>query len=231
MRILPLLEVIFLIILMMAVEQLAWGALGLSLADGIAPLDLLQLKFVQVPILLLVIGGVLRFHREPFLALGLRRPPNGWLAGLGLGAAATLPLLVVSYAVAFLAHFLFPAETPEPFDLQSQWALPAFLLVGILAGGIGEEIQFRGFVFQRLERFFQPWGESRATLRAALTTSLVFASLHLYEGPVAVLAIFVVALGLQYLCLAAGRNLLACMVCHSLFNSVQIVAMFAAAQT
>lgn len=222
----PLLEAVFVVLLMLMLQGLAWSWLGFSTSGDIEPLQLLQVKLIEVPLALLVLIGLLRARGQGLAGIGLRRPAMGWSRAIMLGVAFTLPLLIVSIALALIGSVIFPGEQPQPFQLDSPWALPAFLAVGILAGGVVEEIQFRGFVFQRMEMFFS-FGRrgsvsQRASLRAALLTSLVFAALHLYEGPAAALAIFAVALGLQGVYLYTGRNLIACMVCHGLFNCIQI---------
>lgn len=229
MRILSVVEVILVVVLLLAVEVLAMNWLGLGGSEQIVPLDLLQVKLVQVPLVLFVIAGLLTRRHQTMATLGWGRPKNGWGKAIGTGVAFTLPLMLVSFAVAHVGNLLFPREVPLPFNLDSPWALSSFLLVAIIAGGIAEEIQFRGFIFQRFEHFFQGFGgpPQRAAIRATLLTSALFAILHIYEGPAAVMAIFVVSLGLQALYLRAGRNLVSCMVCHSLFNGVQIGLMFA----
>jgi membrane protease YdiL (CAAX protease family) len=221
-----LLEAIFVILAILALDQFAAMLLGISFESQIKPTDLLALKLIQVPLALLVIRGFLRLHGQSLRSIGLRRPEQGWTKAITTGAAATVALLLISSAVAFLVSAIFGFESVEPFQLEGEWALPAFLLVGVLAGGIAEEVQFRGYLFLRLEEFFKPFGVAKARHRSALFVSLVFASLHLYEGPISVAAIFVVSLGLQYLYLRSGRNLLPCMVCHSLFNGVQITLLF-----
>ncbi|MBC8406763.1 MAG: CPBP family intramembrane metalloprotease [Planctomycetes bacterium] len=221
-----LLEAIFVILAVLALDQFAAMLLGVSVASHIKPTDLLAIKLLQVPLALLVIRGFLRFHGQSLRSIGLRRPAQGWINAITTGAAATFVLLLLSSAVAFLARAIFKFESLEPFQLEGEWALPAFYMVGILAGGVAEEVQFRGYLYLRLEEFFKPFGAAQAGYRSALFVSLVFASLHLYEGPATVAAIFAVSLGLQYLYLRSGRNLLPCMVCHSLFNCVQITLLF-----
>jgi membrane protease YdiL (CAAX protease family) len=228
MRLFPLLEVVLVLILLLGAEVLAMSLLGITSSEQVVPLDLLQMKMVQVPLVLLVIHRLMQRQGKSLLHLGLIRPQGGWDKAVGTGMAFTVPLLLVSFIVIHIGNRLFPRDAPLPFDLNTPWALPSFLLVVVLAGGVAEEIQFRGFVFHRLEQFFHSFGgtRQRATVRAAFLVSALFAFLHIYEGPAAVLAIFVVSLGLQALYLISGRNLVACMVCHSLFNIIQLGLMF-----
>ena len=227
MRLLPLLEVVLVLILLLAAEVVAMSLLGITASGQVVPLDLLQIKLVQEPLVLLVIHRLMQRRGRSILALGLNRPQGGWGKSVGTGVAITVPLLLISFVVLHIGNLLFPRDAPLPFDLDTPWAMPSFLLAATFAG-VAEEIQFRGFIFHRLEQFFRSFGgtSQRATMRAVFLTSMVFAFLHIYEGPAAVLAIFVVALGLQGLYLKSGRNLVACMVCHGLYNVIQIVLMF-----
>jgi membrane protease YdiL (CAAX protease family) len=182
--------------------------------------ELLLVKCVEVPLSLLALAALLRTRGERFSDLGWRFPRAQTGTDLRRGLGAVLPLLLLAAGVS-TALQSFDLESHLPFATESTGEVLALVTAGILAGGISEEIMFRGFVFRRLECSFGP-GNRRGTMLAALITSLAFAMLHAYEGPAAVGAIFVVAAGLQVLYLVSGRRLLAPMVCHALFNTVQI---------
>ena len=90
-----------------------------------------------------------------------------------------------------------------------------------MAGGVVEELLYRGFVFQQLESILPARGASRL-MQATVLTAMLFALPHGYEGSAAVGAILVIAIALQLLYLRSGRRLLAPMVCHAAFNALQI---------
>jgi membrane protease YdiL (CAAX protease family) len=194
--------------------------LGFDFSERVLGSELLLVKCIEVPLSLLALAALLWSRGERFSDLGWRFPPAQTGADLRRGLIAVLPLLLLAAGVSAVLKS-FDLETHLPFVLDSTGEVLALMTAGILAGGISEEILFRGFIFRRLERSFAP-NSKRGTVLAALTTSLAFAMLHAYEGPAAVGAIFVVAAGLQVLYLNSGRRLLAPMVCHAMFNLVQI---------
>lgn len=193
---------------------------GFDFSDRVKGSELLLVKCVEIPLSLLALAVLLRGRGESFADLGWRFPRAKNAADFLRGLGAVLPLLLLAAAVsAALQSFDF--DSHFPFDIDNFGEVMALVATGILAGGISEEIIFRGYVFRRLERSFGA-GNRRGTGLAVLVTSLAFAILHAYEGPAAVGAILVVAVGLQVLYLVSGRRLLAPMVCHAAFNTVQI---------
>jgi membrane protease YdiL (CAAX protease family) len=193
---------------------------GFDFSERIHGSELLLVKCVEVPLSLLVLAALLWTRGERFSDLGWRFPRSQMGSDLRLGVAAVLPLLLLAAGVSAVLKSL-DLDATLPFVLDTTGEVLALIAAGVLAGGISEEIVFRGFIFRRLERSFGPRSK-RGTVLAALITSLAFALLHAYEGPAAVGAIFIVAAGLQVLYLVSGRRLLAPMVCHALFNTVQI---------
>lgn len=205
---------------------LAVGLTGVVLQDGISGSELLIVKLVELPMLLVFLGLVLRWQGRSYRQLGWRFPARETWPDARRGLLWIFPLLLLAFAVsAGLQELGF--ETTEPFALGGMLDILALLAVGVIAGGIIEEIVFRGFVFQQIEALLPRRGLTSAVQATALT-SLVFAFLHAYEGPAAVGAILVVSMSLQVLYLRSGRRLLAPMVCHAGFNSVQIFLLAAA---
>ena len=193
---------------------------GLDFSNQVKGSELLLVKCVEVPLSMLALAALLRFRGEGFSDLGWRFPRGQSRSDLLRGLGAVLPLLLLAAGVSAALQSL-DFDSHMPFVMDSPGEVLALITAGVLAGGVSEEIMFRGFVFRRLERSFAS-GSRRSTVLAAFITSLAFALLHAYEGPAAVGAIFVVAAGLQVLYLLSGRRLLAPMVCHALFNTVQI---------
>lgn len=199
---------------------------GVVLEDGISGTELLLVKLVELPLMLGFLALVLRWQGRSLAALGWRFPARENGPDLKRGLLWVIPLLILAIAVSSLLQML-GFEATKPFDLGGILDVAALLAVGIIAGGIIEELVFRGFVFQQIEALLPRKGGAGA-IQAAALTSLVFAFLHAYEGPAAVGAILVISMGLQVLYLRSGRRLLAPMVCHAGFNSVQIFVLAAA---
>jgi membrane protease YdiL (CAAX protease family) len=193
---------------------------GFDFSDQVRGSELLLVKCVEVPLSLLALAALMRTRGEGFAELGWRFPRRQSGPDALRGIAVVLPLLLLAAGVSAALQSL-DLDSHLPFVLDSSGEVLALVAAGILAGGVSEEIMFRGFIFRRLEQSFGP-GSRRSSMLAAFITSLAFALLHAYEGPAAVGAILVVALGLQALYLVSGRRLLAPMICHAVFNTVQI---------
>lgn len=205
---------------------LAVGLTGVVLKDGITGTELLTVKLVELPLMLAFLAVVLRWQGSSFAALGWRFPERENRRDLWRGLLWVFPLMLLAAAVsAGLQELGF--EATEPFALGGTLDVLALLAVGVVAGGITEEIVFRGFVFQQIEALLPRRGLASA-IQATALTSFVFAFLHAYEGPAAVGAILVISMSLQVLYLRSGRRLLAPMICHAGFNSVQIFLLAAA---
>ncbi|MFD6950685.1 MULTISPECIES: CPBP family intramembrane glutamic endopeptidase [unclassified Nocardiopsis] len=103
-------------------------------------------------------------------------------------------------------------------------ALTATLVLGVVGGGLAEELYFRGFLLGALPGFFVHRGA--ALHGAALVSVLLFAALHLpSSGPDAVA---IVLAGLVYTALfLATRRLTATVVAHSLWNVSAVVTVLA----
>lgn len=120
--------------------------------------------------------------RTPWSELGLARP-RSWtrtlLAGIVFGAALKL----------FMKSVVMPLLGADPVNRSYQHlagniaALPGTLFMVIVVAGFGEEVLFRGYLFERLGRL---WG-SRVPARVALVllTSVLFGFAHLSSQGVA----------------------------------------------
>jgi membrane protease YdiL (CAAX protease family) len=228
-----LLEILLFLISFEIFEALAFSLFQFDVSAGLKPEHMLLVKIISVPASLLLIAGLMKVRGARFVDTGLAKPLKGWGHAARLGALSVVPMLLLSRAATALLSQWFDGPDQVLFDLSGRWSLGAFLLVGIFAGGVAEEIQFRGFLFRRFEQLFSTKGSTRggrklARLRAAWMTSLAFAGLHFYQGVAVMGAIFLVALCLQFLYLYSGRNLVPGILCHALFNSIQITFLWMA---
>ena len=164
----------------------------------------------------------LRFvRRVPLRALGASHAP---LRDLGLGLLSGAGLVVLGWiagiVVVVVARMLLGHPPIQPEQIPSTVKGPSLLLSGIvvvLAAPIGEEMFFRGFLYQALRRRFSLWP-------AALISSLAFAVVHV--SPVLIFALFPVGLGLA-LVFEHRRSLLSSMAAHAVFNLVGILVIVA----
>ncbi len=167
---------------------IAWPLIvlsGYSLAGGLGEGLASQIFGLVLPVLIaqfspsiaafLLVG--LRFGRAGLRDLLVRAwqvPTNkGWIA-----VAVLLPVAVVLVAVALLlAMGLLPA--PDLAESPAWLALPlylAFLLAGILFGGISEEFGWRGYLLPILQR-------RHTALVSALIVGILWAIWHLEPDP------------------------------------------------
>ncbi|MHC4443574.1 MAG: lysostaphin resistance A-like protein [Planctomycetota bacterium] len=123
----------------------------------------------------------------------------GWTAkeffinvGIGLGAFVGNFLFLLMLGFAFI--FIYPEVLSEPTEAQQAieqtfppLSLPLILMMTLIVA-FWEEVVFRGFVLTRMHALFGRWWLT------VLIGSLIFGGIHFYEGPLAMLVIFMVAL-------------------------------------
>ncbi len=174
--------------------------------------------------LLLAMGGlgILYVSIEPFLPL-----PEGWFRinlkgnwfwwGLG-GYFAALPLVIL---VSLINQQIWQGQggsnpiLPIALEEKNNLALFIFFSTAAIAAPIFEEILFRGFLLASLTRYVSIWG-------AIALSSLIFAIAHLSLSEVLPLTVLGMVLGFVYV---RSRNLLACMLLHSLWNSGTLISL------
>lgn len=149
--------------------------------------------------------------------------PEQWRADALLGAATAAAWTLIQFGLLFPATG--GASRPDIASILTMvdgswlnvlWYLP----LGILGGGVAEEIYGRGFVITLLEDIL---GNTRAaTILAATFAALFFAAGHLPQGWVAWADILVPSVAYVLLFLHT-RRLVAPMVAHAIWNSVAVV--------
>ena len=161
--------------------------------------------------------------RTPFAAFGLTRP-RSWAATIALGVllGAALKLLMKAVVMPLLGA---PAMNARYSDLEGNTALVVYMLFVVTFGaGLGEELTFRGFLFERLRHFFGSSG--RALAGIVLGTSLLFGVVHLPEQGVhgaAQATITGLVMGTIY---ARTGNLWLPVVAHAAFNVVAVFIIY-----
>jgi membrane protease YdiL (CAAX protease family) len=109
-------------------------------------------------------------------ALGLRRPKRivaSIVFGVVFGAA--LKLFLKSLVMPLLGA---PAVNPRYHYLAGNTsALPSIVAAVVISAGFGEEVFFRGYLFERLGKLFGSSGLAKSCIVAA--TSLLFALAHI----------------------------------------------------
>jgi membrane protease YdiL (CAAX protease family) len=179
-------------------------------------------------IALFALATTLLYRRgERWRSVGLRAPVSlrrvAGLVAAGYLAVAVMNALLVLLVLpkAGIARPAFGAFS----ELKGHpWTFAYWLVFAWISAGIGEELQFRGFLWSRLERLFGP---GRAGAIATLfTQAVLFGLCHLYQGLGGVLATGAAGLALGGVFLAGRRNLVACMVLHGLIDTVSLTVLF-----
>jgi len=113
--------------------------------------------------------------------LGFRRP-RSWPRTIVLGALAGIALKLLLKAVVMPLLGAPAINAAYHFVAGNTPALIRLITVSIIIGGIGEEILYRGFLFERLRGLL---GHSAAaTVAVVLLTTALFAWIHIPEqGP------------------------------------------------
>jgi membrane protease YdiL (CAAX protease family) len=156
-------------------------------------------------------------HHSPVAAIGAPRTPlrdivagvvgGGMLTGVALLAG----LVIVAVFTAITGH-----APHQPDQLPGYVNGAALALSGvavIFAAPFGEELLFRGFLYNALRRRWAVWP-------SALLSGVLFALLH--GSPILILAIFPVGVGLA-LVYEWRHSILASMVAHATFNLIGFI--------
>lgn len=202
-----------------------------ALVDKVTLYTILASLFVQNILFVGVVAYFLKGYGLSLRRIGLRRPTYRQIGlGIGLGVA----LLVVSGAAeavlgSALAHAIGPATTAKlakmsealgaagVFNGMPGW-LPKliFVLGGAVAAPIGEEVFFRGFLYNALKHRF--------SVKVGIVVSgLLFALVHI--SPLALLIIFPMGMLLAYVYEKTG-SLWVTITMHIINNGVVFVAMW-----
>jgi membrane protease YdiL (CAAX protease family) len=94
-----------------------------------------------------------RATRTPWRDLGLARPRN-WFRTLAVGMVSGCALKFLMKAIVMPLLGAAPVNASYHYLVGNPAALPGMILTVLVSAGVGEEIRFRGFLFERLGRLF-----------------------------------------------------------------------------
>jgi len=178
-------------------------------------------------LLFLLATWMLYRRGEGWRSLGFRAPASfKRVAGLVVGGYL---VLIAGNAVVVLLILPKLAVAQPNFGafsgLKGHPALFAFWLAfAWISAAFGEELQFRGFLWSRLQRLF---GDSRgATALSLVTQAALFGLCHLYQGVGGVIATGMAGLVLGGVYWAGKRNLIAVMILHGLIDTISLTVLF-----
>ena len=164
-----------------------------------------------------------RWSKTPWPSLGLIRPES-WLRTVVGGVLFGAGLKIAMKALVMPLFGADPSNQAFHFLVGNQAALPSILYLAIVGAGFGEEMVFRGFLFDRFGR----WLGSRAwaTVVTVLVTSMWFAAEHYrVQGLAGVQQATVVGLVFGTI-FAITRRLPMLMIAHAAFDVTAIAIIY-----
>jgi membrane protease YdiL (CAAX protease family) len=217
---------------MIAGMQLAvMGALSLLLVTSISPVAAikgdLQIKLLFIGRIVVLIAAatlLLRLSGRRWAAAGLRKvKPLRFLLAIPLGLAAAFAIV---FALAKLGIEGTPADDWYS-ALRGNLELYLFFLIPVTWGtaAFGEEMLFRGFFLDALQRLFGSSGPIGTTI-AVIAQAVIFGLLHLYQGPAGASVAGALGLVLGFVWWFSGRNLWAGIVVHGILDSISLTALY-----
>ncbi len=207
---------------LMAVLSLV-GPSPLTAAGQLSLTYIVVLSFADAALVLLLVWLLLRTHSEPVVATLCGTRPAGREALVGL---ALVPAVFVLVAVTFsvilqVAPWLHNvAENPLEVLMRSPADAVWFGLVAVVAGVLREEVQ-RGFILRRFEQ------QLGGGVTGLVVFSVAFGLGHLLQGWDAAIVTGLLGAfwGIIYL---RRRSIVAPIICHAIFNLVEILIAYRA---
>lgn len=154
-----------------------------------------------------------------------------WENGLKIMLWFIVSLVLSAFVIMLaneLASYFFekPPRANERFgDLAGNLPLTlVWVLTGILVGGFGEELIYRGFLINALERIID---KKYGAFLAIILPALFWALRHYYyaHGHGSIM-VFIVGLFFGTLYVLNGRNLIPGIILHSLFDTISFLARY-----
>jgi membrane protease YdiL (CAAX protease family) len=214
-----------------ALLALAWTWLGKLAADwtdfheggSTDGVEYLRWALVATPLQVALVGIVLAARGRRPSSIGWSRPRGGWLRAIGAGLAWGVALVPISWAASGLAGLAGLERAAVPFSIDGTTSWAAFVAGGLLAGAFAEELFYRGWLLERVERLLEGLVPSPWVTRIGIAASaLAFGASHAWQGGAAVAGVTVLGLGLGMLFVRSGRNLVAAVVAHGVLDVVAL---------
>ncbi|MFL6569564.1 MAG: CPBP family intramembrane glutamic endopeptidase [Chthoniobacterales bacterium] len=171
--------------------------------------------------LLVILWMVL--SRTPPRELGLVQP-RSWARTVAVGIVFGVAFKLVMKAIVMPLLAADPINHAYHFLVGNRAALPGMLLLVVVSAGVGEEVTFRGYLFERLRKLF---GRGRVSMIAiVLVTAAWFGIVHYADqGWFAVEQAFIVGLVFGAI-FAVTWRLPMLMVAHAAFDITAIAIIY-----
>lgn len=121
--------------------------------------------------------GINRDHPFQDIVTGLVwTVPQFWLPGAIIGTIAAIPAL---------QQFDAAVSPPTPAEYKGNTLAWSVYILGLVSNSCAEELAIRGVIFTRIRLI------SGSVAQAVIWSSLLFASYHIYQGPLAAMHVFI----------------------------------------
>ena len=165
-----------------------------------------------------ILWMLMKSRGETLRTMGLRR--RQWKTNVFLGILAAPCLIIVSGMVGLAFQFFLPEyaldKNPLMEMIHSPRQLTLFIITGIIAGGVKEELQ-RAFILSRFRYYL---GGARLGL---VLWSLAFGAGHYAQGVQGMCAAAILGLVFGVIYLARG-NLVLPVTAHAVYNTLTLLA-------
>jgi len=154
----------------LAARLRGFGPLGL-----LAILAILAANLIFAPLSAVLVLVWARASRTPWRELGFVRP-RSWTATVGLGVAAGIAFKLAMKSIVMPLLGAPPINQRYAYLTGNTAALPGIVLAVIVSAGLGEEIVFRGYLFERLGKLLGTEVWARAVI--VVLTAVLFGLGH-----------------------------------------------------
>jgi membrane protease YdiL (CAAX protease family) len=198
---------------------------------GFGPLGILSIAAIALtgslvgPALVLLWAWA---SRTPWRERGLVRPKS-WPRTIVLGIASGVALKLAMKAIVMPLLGAPPTNAAYQFLVGNTAALPRMLFAVVVGAGFGEELFWRGFLFERLGRLLRPG--TATTVVTLVITSVLFALAHIQgQGiPGAEQALITgLVFGSMF---AANRQIILPMIAHAAFDVAAVAIIYYGLET
>lgn len=192
-------------------EQLkGFGPVGIA---AFAIIMLVSLSLAPIGGLLIVLWAL--YSRTPLRDVGLARP-RSWVADIVFGVALGVGLKFVMKALVLPLLGAPAVNQTYHYLATDRTGVPVFAAYAIFGAGFGEEMIFRGYLFERSAKLF-----GTGTLQNIVTlivVTVLFALLHFKQGAGGIENAALTGLVVGAVYLSNGRRLFPIMVAHATFD-------------
>ena len=179
---------------------------------------------VLIAVAIWVMNAFMRRHDDSWRAFGLEKRPlknTGLVFGLVILGTAVLSAVVLYIDAIF-------GEAPDltrfnPVEGNLTLLLGTLVSIWVTAA-IAEEIIYRGFILNRLAAAFA--GLKRPWFWAVVAQAVIFGLGHFYQGPIGIIATGLVGALMGTVYVLMGRNLVALILAHGVWDSIVIIGLY-----